>query len=160
MKTKLDALDSKILGILMHDARISYTDLAEKCQVSRGVVQQHVQRLTSEGVLVGSGFQVDPCKLGYSTCAFIGLTLERASLIHEVLPLIQAIPEVVECHYTTGQYALLIKIYAVDNRHLRYILADCLQPIKGVASTETLISLADGFCRNPPLPDQLNLPQA
>ncbi len=151
---KIDKLDRKILAIISDNARIPFRDVAERCGVSRAAIHQHVQRMVERGVITGSGYRVNPKDLGYTTCTYIGVRLERAALYREVLPQIQAIPEVVEFHYTTGPYSMLIKLYAVDNSHLMHILSDRIQSITGVSSTETLISLAEGFVRNMPIPEE------
>ena len=88
----------------------------------------------------------------------MGIRLEKASYYKQVVPQIEAIPEVVECHYTTGSYALLIKLYATDNVHLMEILSDRIQSIKGVSSTEAMVSLEEGFLRNLPIPEVTNMP--
>ena len=151
---KIDKLDRRILAIISDNARIPFRDVAERCGVSRAAIHQHVQRMVERGVITGSGYRVKPKDLGYTTCTYIGVRLERAALYREVLPQIEAIPEVVECHYTTGPYSMLIKLYAVDNSHLMHILSNRIQSIAGVSSTETLISLAEGFVRNMPIPEE------
>ena len=151
---KIDKLDRRILAIISDNARIPFRDVAERCGVSRAAIHQHVQRMVERGVITGSGYRVNPKDLGYTTCTYIGVRLERAALYLEVLPQIEAIPEVVECHYTTGPYSMLIKLYAVDNSHLMHILSNRIQSIAGVSSTETLISLAEGFVRNMPIPEE------
>lgn len=151
---KIDKLDRRILAIISDNARIPFRDVAERCGVSRAAIHQHVQRMVERGVITGSGYRVNPKDLGYTTCTYIGVRLERAALYREVLPQIEAIPEVVECHYTTGPYSMLIKLYAVDNSHLMHILSNRIQSIAGVSSTETLISLAEGFVRNMPIPEE------
>ena len=88
--------------------------------------------MVERGVITGSGYRVNPKDLGYTTCTYIGVRLERAAMYREVLPQIEAIPEVVECHYTTGPYSMLIKLYAVDNSHLMHILSNRIQSIAGV----------------------------
>jgi len=93
------------------------------------------------GIISGSQFNLEPKKLGYHTCAYIGIFLDNAGLFNEVSSNLIKIPEIVQCHYTTGQYAMFIKVYAKDNEHLRRVLADKIQAIKGVSRTETFISL-------------------
>lgn len=151
-KKKLDELDKKIFSIITKDARIPYGEIADKCEVSRASAYQHVIRMIESGVIIGSGYLVNFRDLGYSTCTYVGLRLEKASLYKEVLPKIEAIPEVVECHYTTGSYNMLLKLYAIDNDDLMDILSNKIQNIPGIASTETLISLSQGFVRSIPVP--------
>ena len=145
---KIDNLDKKILSILSKNARIPFKDVAEECNVSRAAVHQRVQRLIESGVITGSGFDVNPMSLGYSTCTYVGITLERGSMYKEVVKRLQLIPEVVECHFTTGPYTMICKLYARDNEQLMHLLNGQLQEIPGVVSTETLISLEQSFKRD------------
>ena len=142
---KIDKLDKKILSILTKNARIPFKDVAAECGVSRAAIHQRVQRLIEEGVITGSGFDVNPKSLGYSTCTYVGLNLERGSMYKDVVKQLKEIPEIVECHFTTGTYTMLLKCYARDNEHLMELLNDRLQEIDGVVSTETLISLKQSF---------------
>ncbi|MDY6121827.1 MAG: Lrp/AsnC ligand binding domain-containing protein [Porphyromonas sp.] len=151
---KLDSLDRRILSIICENARTPFKDVAEQCGVSRAAIHQRVLRLQEQGVITGSGYQVNPKTLGYSTCTYVGVKLERACLYREVVPMLFKIPEVIECHYTTGPYSMLIKMYAKDNLHLMHILSAAIQEIPGIIATETLISLDMAFVRNIPIPQE------
>jgi Lrp/AsnC family transcriptional regulator for asnA, asnC and gidA len=144
---KIDHLDKMILSILSKNARIPFKDVAEECNVSRAAIHQRVQRLIENGVITGSGFDVNPKSLGYSTCTYVGITLERGSMYKEVVKQLLLIPEVVECHFTTGPYTMLVKLYARDNEQLMNLLNGRLQGIPGVVATETLISLEQSIKR-------------
>ena len=148
---KIDNLDKKILNILSKNARIPFKDVATECGVSRAAIHQRVQHLIEGGVITGSGFDVNPKSLGYSTCTYVGLNLERGSMYKEVVERVAAIPEVVECHFTTGHYTMLEKLYARDNEQLMDLLNNKLQGIHGVISTETLISLEQSIKREIPV---------
>lgn len=148
---KLDELDCRILRIITQDARIPFKDVAEECGVSRAAVHQRVQRMYDCGVIIGSGYQVNPKLLGYNLCVYIGITLERASMYKSVSTALEAIPEVVESQFTLGAYSLLIKMYAKDDTHLMHLLNDCIQEIPGVANTETLTILDQKINRGLPI---------
>ena len=148
---KIDNLDKKILSILSKNARIPFKDVAAECNVSRAAIHQRVQHLIEAGVITGSGFDVNPKSLGYSTCTYVGITLEKGSMYKNVVEELQHIPEVVECHFTTGPYTMLVKLYARDNEQLMELLNGCLQGIHGVTSTETLISLEQSIKRKIPV---------
>ena len=152
---KIDSLDKKILGLISANARLPFKDVATECGVSRAAIHQRVQRLIDMGVIVGSGFHVNPVSLGYNTCTYVGITLERGSMYKKVVAEIEKIPEIVECHFTTGPYTMLIKLYARDNAHLMELLNDCLQEIPGVIATETLISLRQSIRKEVPIDKQL-----
>lgn len=144
---KIDNLDRKILNIIMNNARIPSKDVAIQCGVSRAAIHQRIQRLVDLGVIVGSGYNVDPRMLGYNTCTYVGVRLTKGSMYRDVVRELDKIPEVVECHYTTGPYSMLIKVYAQDNQHLMQLLNDQIQHIAGVTETETLISLEQSMNR-------------
>ena len=148
---KIDSLDKKILSILSKNARIPFKDVAAACGVSRAAIHQRVQRLIEVGVITGSGFDVNPKSLGYTTCTYVGLNLERGSMYKEVVKRLQTIPEIVECHFTTGGYTMLLKLYARDNEQLMELRNSKLQSIPGVVSTETLISLEQSIKREIPV---------
>ena len=147
---KIDNLDRKILHIIMRNARIPSKDVAVECGVSRAAIHQRIQRLIELNVITGSGYNVNPKVLGYSTCTYIGVTLERGAMYRDVVPEFEKIPEVVECHYTTGPYTMLIRLYARDNEHLMDLLNNKIQMIPGVVGTETLISLDKSIDRQIP----------
>lgn len=151
MMEKIDNLDRKILSIIMRNARIPSKDVALECGVSRAAIHQRIQRLIGMQVITGSGYTVNPKKLGYSTCTYVGVNLERGALYREVVPQMEKIPEIVECHFTTGPYTMLIKLYARDNEHLMDLLNNKIQNIEGVVGTETLISLDHSIHRVIPL---------
>ena len=151
---KVDRLDKKILGILSQNARMPFKDVAAQCGVSRAAIHQRVQHLMENGVITGSGFDVNPKSLGYTTCTYVGLNLERGSMYKKVVERISAIREVVECHFTTGPYTMLVKLYAKDNEQLMDLLNNQLQGISGVVSTETLISLEQSIKREVPIDEE------
>lgn len=145
---RIDRLDKKILQLISQDARIPFLEVARECNVSGAAIHQRIQKLRNIGVLKGSEFIVDTYKIGYQTCAYIGITLTDVKMFNAVVEELKLIPEVVECHYTTGKYAMFIKIYAKDNKHLLRIILEKLSVIPGVGGTETFqISLDEIFHR-------------
>lgn len=148
---KIDNLDRKILEIIMQNARIPSKDVAQECGVSRAAIHQRIQRMIDLNVITGSGYTVNPKVLGYRTCTYIGVNLERGAMYRSVVPEFEKIPEVVECHFTTGPYTMLIKVYARDNEHLMELLNNRIQNIPGVTGTETLISLEQSIHRDMPI---------
>jgi Lrp/AsnC family transcriptional regulator for asnA, asnC and gidA len=144
---KIDNLDRQILDIITRNARIPSKDVAVECGVSRAAIHQRIQRLIDLNVITGSGYNVNPKVLGFRTCTYIGVTLEKGSMYKRVVAEIEKIPEVVECHFTTGPYTMLCKLYARDNEHLMELLNSKIQEIPGVVATETLISLEQSLKR-------------
>ncbi|MCK4853827.1 MAG: Lrp/AsnC ligand binding domain-containing protein [Bacteroidales bacterium] len=147
----IDSLDKKIIKMITQNARIPYLEVARECNVSGAAIHQRIQKLTKLGVITGSKFTLEPKKIGYKTCAYMGIFLEQASLYNDVLQELRKIPEITQCHFTTGNYSIFIKIYTHDNEHLKAILSDKIQLISGIARTETFISLEEGFNRSIPI---------
>lgn len=144
---QIDATDRKIINLLTSNARTPFLEIARFCGVSGAAIHQRVAKLEKSGVLSGSQFKLAPEVLGYNTCAYLGVHLEKAGLYQSVLEELKKIPEIIECHYTTGQYALFVKLYCRDNRHLMELLNHQIQQIQGVSSTETFISLEESINR-------------
>lgn len=147
---QLDRLDEQILRLIADNARMPFLEVARACGVSGAAVHQRIQKLTAIGVLKGTEFVIDPEKVGYQTCAYIGLYLKDPALFDSVTEALGKIPEVVECHFTTGQYDMFIKIYAKNNHHLLNIIHDKLQPL-GLSRSETIISFHEAIRRQLPV---------
>ena len=149
---KLDKLDRQILRMIGEDARVPFLEVARVCNVSGAAIHQRIQKLTNLGIIKGSVFVMDPEKIGYETCAYIGLNLKNPEDFDHVVEELKKIPEVTECHYTTGDFDMFIKIYARNNHHLLTIIHDQLQPL-GLSSSQTLISFYSAFERQLPIMD-------
>ena len=149
-RSQLDSLDSKILSMLANNARKPFLEIARECDVSGAAIHQRIQKLTAIGVVQGSEMLIDPAAVGYETCAYIGFFLKAPSQFNNVVEELKKIPEVVECHFTTGQYDMFIKIYARNNDHLLQIIHNKLQHL-GLARTESLISFKEVFKRQIPI---------
>lgn len=146
----LDALDKKILTLIAEDARTPFLEVARACNVSGAAIHQRVQKLINLGVIKGSQFVFDPEKLGYETCAYVGLHLKDPKDFDRVAAELVKIPEIVECHCPTGDFDLFIKLYAINNQHLMKVIHDKLQPL-GLSGSETMISFRTVIDRQLPV---------
>lgn len=153
MNLKIDSLDKKILGILMKEARTPYMEIARNCGISGAAIHQRMHKLNKLGIIEGAYLQIKPVNLGYQTCAFVGLQVNiiNSRSQDEVFEKIYKIPEVVESHHTTGKYSLLLKVYTKNNEDLKNLIVEQIQSIPEVVSTETFISLEEGFERVIPI---------
>ena len=149
-RAQLDTLDYKILQMLSVNGRKPFLEIARECNVSGAAIHQRIQKLMSMGVLKGSECLIDPASVGYETCAYMGFFLKDPSRFDEVVEKLKAIPEVVEIHFTTGQYDMFIKLYAHNNDHLLHIIHEQLQGM-GLARTESLISFKEVLKRQIPV---------
>lgn len=151
-QTQLDGLDVQILQMIARDARIPFLEVARTCNVSGAAIHQRIQKLSALGVIKGSQYVLDAEKIGYDTCAYMGLNLKDPESFDQVLERLKEIPEVVECHFTTGKYDMFIKLYAYNNEHLLRIIHEKLQPL-GLSRTETLISFHEALNRPMAVPE-------
>ena len=138
---RIDGIDKVILKHLINDARTPILSIAREIGISGAAIHQRLRKLEASGLVAGSKFVINPKVLGYQTLAFVGVHLDTASKYSEVIKRLNEIPEVVESHYTTGNWAILIKVLCKNNDHLLSLLSDKIQQIKGVSKTETFISL-------------------
>lgn len=137
----IDPIDQKILSFLVKNARMPFLEIARECNVSGAAIHQRVKRLENNGIITGSRLLVKPQAIGLNVCAFISISLSEANKYPEVIESFKKISEVVECHFVTGKYALLLKVFCFDHDHLMEILVNTIQKIPYVQSTETMISL-------------------
>ena len=137
----IDGIDKKILRALMENARTPILEIARQVGISGAAIHQRLRKLEKSELISGSKFIINPKALGYTTMAFIGIFLDKASSNPEAVKQLKKVPEVLECHYTTGNWSILIKVLCQDNEHLMHLLNKEIQSIKGVSRTETFISL-------------------
>ena len=137
----IDGIDKIILKHLMQNARSPILGIAREIGISGAAIHQRLRKLEASGLLKGSKFIINPKVLGYKTMAFVGIFLDTSSKYNEAIKKLKEIPEVIESHYTTGNYAIFIKLLCKDNEHLMQVLNHQIQGIKGVSRTETFISL-------------------
>jgi len=137
----IDGIDKKILRALMEDARTPVLEIARQVGISGAAIHQRLRKLEKSQLISGSKFVINPKILGYTTMAFIGIFLDKAVSNPDAVRQLKKIPEVLECHYTTGNWSILIKVLCKDNEHLMHVLNRDIQTITGVSRTETFISL-------------------
>ena len=137
----IDGIDKKILRALMEDARTPILQIARNVGISGAAIHQRLKKLEKSGLLAGSKFVINPKVLGYTTMAFVGVYLDKAVSNPDAVKQLKKVPEVIECHYTTGEWSIFIKILSKNNEHLMHVLNAQIQSIPGVSRTETFISL-------------------
>lgn len=156
-KIEMDSIDRRILDILLQDANTAYVDIAKRVHVSPGTVHVRMKRLREAGLIKSAFLNVDYGKLGYDICAFLGILLEKSTHYTKVLERLQAIPEIVSAHYTTGTYSVFAKVICRDTEHLRDVLLYKIQEIGGIQRTETFLSLEEGINRSIQLNEEEDL---
>lgn len=146
-KYDIDETDKKILASLIKDARTPYLEIARECGVSGAAIHQRVRKLEEKGVIAGSRLLVQPQAIGLQVCVYINISLSEAAHYQEVVGYLKKVPEIVECHFVTGRYALLVKAFCSDNEDLINVLIKEIQNIPYIQATETSIVLDTAFDR-------------
>ena len=145
---KMDKLDKSILHALMDNARVPYAELAKKFDVSAGTIHVRVEKMKQANIITGTKVSINEKKLGYDVCCFIGINLKNAKDYPDSIKRLQALEEVVEAYYTTGNYSIFIKVVTRSIEHLQDVLINKIQTIDAIQSTETLISLQNPINRD------------
>jgi len=144
---QIDKTDKKILKYLVKNARMPYLEIARECGVSGAAIHQRVKKMENSGIITGSRLLVKPQTLGLNVCAYIAISLSNGNRYAESIEALKKIPEVVECHYVTGEFALLVKMYCNDHNDLMDVILNTIQSVPGVSKTETWLSLDQAIDR-------------
>ena len=142
----LDSVDKEIIYMLMDNAKTSMAHISKNVGISTTAVHQRIKKLEQAGVIENSISFLNPKKIGYKVVSYIGVFLDQPSHYHDAIKALKDVNEVVEAHYTTGNYTIFLKVLCRDNDHLMEIL-NKLQKLKGVTRTETIISLEQSINR-------------
>jgi Lrp/AsnC family transcriptional regulator for asnA, asnC and gidA len=145
---EIDNVDLKILEILMKNAKKPYTEVAKQAFVSGGTVHVRMKKMEDAGIVTGTTLEIDPIKLGYDITAFIGIFLAKSELYDDVIRQLKEIPEIINVHYTTGNYSMFARIHCKDTQHLKDLLHDKIQKVDGIVRTDTMISLEESINRH------------
>lgn len=153
IENQIDSTDIRIIEALIDDGRMAYSALAEDIGSSNTLVHQRVRKLKELGILTRPTFLISPEHAGYDTCAFVLIIVREANQINDVIEAIKEIPEVVNCVSIMGRYDLMVRLYAINNRHLQDLVHDKLQAIPEIESTNTMVAFEVSFERQVRMPD-------
>ncbi len=145
---ELDSLDHQILSQLQREGRKPYLEIARDLKVSGGTIHQRVQKMEEAGVIRGFRVSIDHSRLGSGFIVLVGLHLKNAKDCTDVLEMMQHFPEVVEAHFTTGTYSLMIKVATESIQHYYDFLTNRLQSLKEIRATESFICLSSPMVRD------------
>lgn len=144
----LDELDLQILDILIKDARTPYLEIARMCHVSGGTIHVRMKKMEDYGIIKGTKIILNMPNLGYDVCSFVGIHIDKSSSFDQVVKELSKINEIVELHYTTGDYSIFTKVICKNIAHLQDLLLNSINIISGIQKTDTFISLSQPLDRN------------
>ena len=156
MKSKIDTIDLEIIKHLSSNAKISYTDLASRILVSPSTVHVRVKRLEDLGIIKNFTIRIDYSKLGFSFTAYLGVFLDQAKSIDNVVKVLKEIPQITVIDFTTGQFSIFCKVRAMDSAAARKVLKR-IHTIDGISRTETFISMEEIINEKDSLIDYMDL---
>lgn len=146
--SQLDDLDLQILDILIKDSRTPYLEIARICHVSGGTIHVRMKKMEDLGIIKGTKILLDMPKLGYDVCCYVGIYVDKSSSFSYVSNEMGKIKEVVELHYTTGDYSIFAKVICKSISDLQDLLINRINNISGIKKTNTFISLSQPIDRN------------
>ena len=146
--SQLDDLDLQILDILIKDSRTPYLEIARICHVSGGTIHVRMKKMEDLGIIKGTKILLNMPKLGYDVCCFVGIYVDKSSSFSNVIAEMEKIKEVVELHYTTGDYSIFAKVICRNITDLQDLLMNRINNIIGIQRTNTFISLSQPVDRN------------
>lgn len=138
---KIDGIDKTIIRTLIKDARTPILTIARKVGVSGAAIHQRLRKLEKSGLIESYNMVINPKPLGYNSTAFVGLYIDSSCLLSSMVKRLKEIPEIIESHYTSGNFAVFVKVLCKDNKDLVRVLNEEIQQIKGVLRIETFVSL-------------------
>ncbi len=139
----MDKVDEQIIGLLKTNARISLTDISKEIGLSSPTIKDRIDNLEANGIILGYRPLLDHRKLGLGLTAFIGLTLDFHTCCQgDIDDALKGMEEIIETHYTDGEWDMLIKVITKDTENLMTFLQK-LNTVKGITNSRTIISLAN-----------------
>lgn len=144
----IDFINQQIIAMLSNDGRIAYSEIAKELKISNSLVHQRVRKLQEAGIISGFSVMLNAKEIGYETITYTGVTTKEARFAYSIAEKLKEIPEVVECHFVSGKYALFLKIVAANNEEFRKVLYEKIHNIEGVGGTDSFISFGSAFQKN------------
>jgi DNA-binding Lrp family transcriptional regulator len=139
--SRLDDLDRRLLGHLQEDARVPTAELARRLDLSGPGLQKRLRKLEDQGVIRGYSTIINREAVGLDLLCFIHVTLShhRANSVKQFPEKIKKMPEVLECHFLTGEFDYLLKVVVANHDHLEKFLFGKLMKAGGIDRTRTSI---------------------
>jgi len=137
--TDLDDVDRQIIQELQEDGRAAFSQIAERLNVSPGMIRQRYSRLNELGYLKVVAI-TNPLRMGLTTMSMIGIRVEGDKML-QVADKVAQFEEVVYIVIVSGRYDILAEVFCHDHAELLNFLTKKLSRVDGVRETESFMHL-------------------
>ena len=149
--TAIDDIDREILGQLVGNARLSYSELGKRVSLSANATAERVRRLRERGIIAGSRAVIDPAAAGRRLVALIDVRLESPADAERFEELVGSLDEVTDAAHVTGRFDYQIRVACLDPSDLDALIRR-LKADGGAIESDTRIALRTVVRRSEPLP--------
>lgn len=142
---EIDATNAHILDLLQQDGRMTNAKLAEQLQMTETPCWRRLKRLEEMGVIEGYQANVNRRKLGLGVMAFVQISCAEhdQTSMAEFQRIIEATPQILSCHNTTGEDDFLLIVVARDLDDYSAFVDKTLRRLPGISSIRSNLSLKE-----------------
>ena len=137
----MDLIDIKILEVLQENARVSISDLSKKVNLSLSAVSERLKKLENSKIISKYTVILEPKLMGKDLSVIISIGLESTSDTQSFIDFVQTEPEILECHYITGEYDYMLKV-TTTNTHTLEMIMNRIKSFNGIKRTQTNVILS------------------
>jgi Lrp/AsnC family transcriptional regulator, leucine-responsive regulatory protein len=144
----VEETNRKIISLLAHDGRMSFTELARQTGLSVSAAQQRVRRLEERGLISGYAAVIKPEAAGLPLTAFISIRPFDAAAPDDAPERLAHLTAIEACYSVAGEENYILKVRVASP----VALENLLQEIRAAASvsTRTTIVLSTPYENRPP----------
>ncbi|MGP1441136.1 MAG: Lrp/AsnC family transcriptional regulator [Anaerovoracaceae bacterium] len=137
----MDIIDVKILEVLQDNARVSISELSKKVNLSLSAVSERLKKLENSNIIESYTAILDAKLMGKDLSVVISIGLESTSDTKSFLEFVDSEPEILECHYITGEYDYMLKV-TTPSTHTLELIMNKIKSFNGIKRTQTNVILS------------------
>ncbi|WP_075936530.1 winged helix-turn-helix transcriptional regulator [Halosegnis longus] len=127
----IDTTEERILSVLEEDAQASYAEIADQAGVSKPTVRKYVDKLESDGVIVGYSADIDPKKLASRSIALVGIEVASEQYV-EASRELAALDSVEALYASSGDHTLMAEVRGTDGNAVGSVISEDILTVDGV----------------------------
>ena len=137
----LDALDQKIVRLLIENARASYSEIGEQVGISRVAVKARIQALEQRGIIEEYTTIVNPQKISGAVSCYFEIETQPETLA-EVTERLRQNETITQIYRVTGRDKLHVHAVAASGEEMERLMAEVIDPLPGVVRCDCNIILS------------------